>query len=70
MIEVSVLFKYKTGEVKEETRKFDNRYSALRFMYGIEHNYHIVTGWKCDNPKDNEYLSKRFRLKPPFIRKG
>lgn len=70
MIEVSVLFTYKTGEIKEETRKFNNKYSALRFMYGIERKGNIVTGWKCDLPEDNNYLSKRFRLKPPLVKRG
>lgn len=69
MIYVNVLFKYKSGEIKEETRKFDNKYSALRFMYGIERKGNIVTGWKCNLLEDHNYLSKRFRLKPPLVRR-
>lgn len=63
MIEVLILFIYKTGERKEEKRTFDNKYSALRFMYGIERKGHLITGWKCEHSEDNDYLSKRFHLK-------
>ena len=63
MIEVFILFTYKTGERKEETRTFDNKYSALRFMYGIERKGNLITGWKCKHAEDNDYLSKRFHLK-------
>lgn len=61
MIDVDVLFKTKTGERKNETKKFNNKVSALRYMYGIERKGHIVLGWKCDHAEDNNYLTKRFR---------
>lgn len=63
MIEVNILFIYKSGERKEETRTFYNKISALRFMYGIERKGHLITGWKCEHVEDHEYLSKRFYLK-------
>lgn len=63
MIKVYILFNYKTGGRKEESQKFDNKYSALRFMYGIERKGHLITGWECEYKEDNDYLSNRFYLK-------
>lgn len=63
MIEIDVLYRLKTGEQKNETKSFNNRVSALRFMYGIERKGNIVLGWKCEHSEDNDYLGRRFKLK-------
>jgi len=44
MIEIDVLYHLKTGETKNETKSFNNKVSALRFMYGIERKGNIVLG--------------------------
>lgn len=62
MVTVYVRFKLKDGSTREEERKFNTCYIALRFMYRIKRLNHSILGWKCDYAEDNEYLSKRFRI--------
>ena len=63
MIYIDVLYRLKTGEKKNDTKSFNNKISALRFMYGIERKGNIVLGWRCEHSEEHEYLRRRFKLK-------
>lgn len=45
-----------------DTYHFHNKKSALKFMYKMRNMGYIITGWACDDPYDNEWLNRRFRL--------
>lgn len=40
---------------------FRNKKSALKFMYMMNHKGYIISGWRCEDPYDNEWLDKRFK---------
>ena len=63
MIYIDVVFKSKlTGKWLIETKEFDDCVKALRFMYSMKNKGNIIDGWRCDDPEDNEYLGRRFKL--------
>ncbi|MBO7696337.1 MAG: hypothetical protein J6T10_27180 [Methanobrevibacter sp.] len=64
MIIVEVIFINRIlNKYMVEEKCFNCRIKALRFMYGMRRKGHIINGWRCDHEEDNEYLSKRFKLK-------
>lgn len=60
MIYVEVSFALVGGGRKTEERRFDDCRKALRFMYGMKRKGNRITGWRTDDPDDNEYLWERF----------
>lgn len=45
-----------------EAKEFHSKEMALRFMYGMQSRGHLIQGWSCDDPEDNEWLNRRFKL--------
>ena len=43
-----------------DTYTFHNKKSALRFMYMMKNKGFMITGWKCEDPCDNDWLNRRF----------
>lgn len=35
------------------------RSMALRFIKGSPRAKRVITGWRCDDPEDNDYLNMR-----------
>lgn len=63
MIYVTIVFKSKlTGKWMTEDHEFEFPQVALRFMYAMRSKNQIIDGWRCDDPRDNEWLSRRFKL--------
>lgn len=63
MIYVTIVYKSKlTGKWMTEDKEFTSPQMALRFMYAMRQKDIIIDGWKCDDPLDNEWLNKRFKL--------
>ena len=63
MIEVDVVFKSKlSGTWMIETKSFNTKESALRFMYAMKNKNNIIDGYRSDDPYDSEWLNKRFKL--------
>lgn len=56
MIEVFIL-----GDNKYK-HQFKTAQMALRFMYSMKSKGYMVQGWSCDDPEDNEWLNRRFKL--------
>lgn len=62
MIYVDIVFRTKLGKWIKETKEFSDKNSALRFMYAMRTEGHIVDSWRCDDYMDNEWLGRRFKL--------
>ena len=62
MIYVTIVFRSVFGTWLTETKEFNNRVKALRFMYSVRNKGHIIDSWKCDYPEDNEWLTRRISL--------
>lgn len=62
MIYVTVIWKTIFGNWVTETKEFNNRASALRFMYSARSKGHIIDGYTCDDYIDNEWLGRRFKV--------
>lgn len=45
-----------------EHKVFHDKKMALRFMYMMDKRGYFISGWSCDNPEDNEWLDKRFKI--------
>lgn len=45
----------------DKPHEFKTPYNALRFMYMMDHKGYIVSTWTCDDPSDNEWISRRYR---------
>ena len=64
---ITVYYRYltKSGEWKSGEKEVNNPETAVRFIYSINspklNSY--VTGYSCDDPEDNEYISKRVYLR-------
>lgn len=44
-----------------DTYTFHNKKSALKFMYMMKNKGFMITGWKCEDPYDNDWLNRRFK---------
>lgn len=44
------------------TKEFETTKVALRFMYAIRGKGHLILGYRCDDPYENEWLGRRFKL--------
>ena len=62
MIYVTIVFRSITGKWMTETKEFSDKVKALRFMYSVRSKGHIIDHYKCDDPEDTEYLSRRIKL--------
>lgn len=45
-----------------ETKEFHTAKKALSFMYAMRNKGHFILSYRCDDPWDNEWLDKRFKL--------
>ena len=45
-----------------ETKEFHTVKKALSFMYAMRNKGHFILGYRCDDPWNNEWLDKRFKL--------
>lgn len=45
-----------------ETKEFHTAKKALSFMYAMRIKGHFILSWRCDDPCDNEWLNRRFKL--------
>ena len=55
MIEVFIL-----GDSK--SHQFQTAQMALRFMYAMRTKGYVIHGWSCEDPWDNKWLERRFKL--------
>lgn len=62
MIYVTTVFRTIWGNWVTETKEFNDKVKALRYMYGVRNKGHIIDHYKCDYPEDNEWLNRRIRL--------
>ena len=46
----------------KRTYCFHTKQFALRFMYAMKSRGYIILDWTCDDPEDNEWLNRRFKL--------
>lgn len=42
-------------------KEFKTKQAALRYMYMLKNKGYFITGWRCDDPLDNEWLNRRFK---------
>ena len=45
-----------------ETKEFHTAKKALSFMYAMRSKGHFILSWRCDDPCDNDWLNRRFKL--------
>ena len=62
MIYVTIVFRTILGKWMTETKEFNDKVKALRFMYGVRNKGYIIDHWKCDDPLDHEWLCHRIKL--------
>ena len=63
MIYVTIVYKSKlSGCWMYDEKTFTDKKSALRGIYAMRSKGIIIDGWKCDDPVDNEYLTRRIKL--------
>ena len=66
---VYYIYMNKDGEQIESIKVFTDKLYALRFMKKVDGKKFTgyVTGWKCDDAYDNEWLNQRHSLHHPLI---
>ena len=62
MIYVTTVFRTMWGNWVTETKEFNDKVKALRYMYGVRNKGHIIDHYKCDYPEDNDWLHARIKL--------
>ena len=55
-----MIYVYIIGE--KEPHEFNTAQMALRFMYMMRNKGYIIEAWSCDDPYDNRWLERRFRI--------
>ena len=59
---IIVYFSKLHNKLMYDTKEFTDKVKALRGIYAMRSKGIIINGWKCDDPLDNEYLTRRVKL--------